>query len=219
MFTFLINNIYVKYRGVTYRQIVGIPMGCDCAPQVADLFLYWYEHSYISKGVEDKNPAIHALRHARRYIDDLNIPNASRSLCNIIINEIYPKELTIVATNDCKSRTTFLDLDINIDNNMFVCKLYDKRRDFDFKVVTFPNLRSNIPNKSSYGTFIGELYRICKSSSNHLDFVADVKVLIVKLINQKFERSKLYRALNNFIRARPACISKYWHVFSVSDFM
>ena len=194
-------------------------MGCDCAPQVADLFLYWYEHSYISEGVASKNPAIHALKHAHRYIDDLNIPNASRKLCNIIINEIYPKELSIVATNDSKSNTTFLDLDISINNNMFVCKLYDKRRDFDFKVVTFPNLRSNIPNKASYGTFIGELYRICKSSSDHIDFIADVKMLIVKLVNQKFERSKLYRALNNFIRSRPACISKYWHVFSVSEFM
>ena len=33
-----------------YSQIVG----CDCDPQVADLFLYWYEHSYILKAIKDK---------------------------------------------------------------------------------------------------------------------------------------------------------------------
>ena len=42
LFKYLINNILnVKFRGMIYRQVVGIPMGCDCAPQVADLFLYW----------------------------------------------------------------------------------------------------------------------------------------------------------------------------------
>ena len=44
-------------------------------------------------------------------------------------------------------------------------KLYDKRRDFVFKVITFLNLRSDIPDNTSYGTFIGEIFRICKSST------------------------------------------------------
>ena len=71
LFKYLIDNIYVKFRGSIFKQIVGIPMGCDCAPQVADLFLYWYEHDYISKGVIVDDPAIHLLKHASRYIDDL----------------------------------------------------------------------------------------------------------------------------------------------------
>ena len=41
-------------------------MGCDCAPQVANLFLYWYEHSYIAEGVETNDPTIHILQHAHR---------------------------------------------------------------------------------------------------------------------------------------------------------
>ena len=48
MFKFLLDNIYVKFRGVIYKQVIGIPMGCDSASQVADLFLYWYEHNYIT---------------------------------------------------------------------------------------------------------------------------------------------------------------------------
>ena len=30
-----------------YRQIVGIPMGTNCAPLVADLFLYCYERDFM----------------------------------------------------------------------------------------------------------------------------------------------------------------------------
>ena len=219
LFKYLIDNIYVKFRGSIFKQIVGIPMGCDCAPQVADLFLYWYEHDYISKGVLVDDPAIHLLKHASRYIDDLNVPNIDSNICESICYDIYPEELDIVPTNTSFSNTTFLDLDISVIDGKFISKLYDKRRDFGFKVITFPNLRSNIPNKTSYGTFIGELYRTCKSSTRYEDFIHDVKLLINKLINQKFEKSLLYSCLNRFLRSKPACISKYWHCFNVSEFM
>ena len=219
MLKFLMNNIYVKFRGVIYKQVIGIPMGCDCAPQIADLFLYWYEHDYISSGVQNKKPVVHALKFASRYIDDLNAPNISPEVCDIICNDIYPSELDIVATNSSNTSTTFLDLDINISNGMFCTKLYDKRRDFNFKVVTFPNLRSNIPSKPSYGVFVGELYRICKSSSDVNNFINDVKLLINKLVTQKFDMNLLYNHLRVFIKCKPACLAKHWHNFNVSEFM
>ena len=37
-FTFLMENIYVQFYGMVYKQIVGIPMGTNCAPLIADLF-------------------------------------------------------------------------------------------------------------------------------------------------------------------------------------
>ena len=132
----------------------------------------------------------------------------------MLAKAVSVQHLSIVATNDSKLNTTFLDLDIRVDNNM-----YDKRRDFPFKVVTFPNLKSNVPNGGSYGTFVGELYRISKSSSDHRDFIVDVRQLVVKLINQNFKRNKLYGTLNNFLKSRPGCSSKYWHNFNVSEFM
>ena len=30
--TFLMENIYVQFDGMVYQQIVGIPMGTNCAP-------------------------------------------------------------------------------------------------------------------------------------------------------------------------------------------
>ena len=31
-FTFLMKNIYVQFDGMMYQQVVGIPMGTNCAP-------------------------------------------------------------------------------------------------------------------------------------------------------------------------------------------
>ena len=40
--TFLLDHIYIRLGSELYRQIVGIPMGTNCAPLVADLFLFCY---------------------------------------------------------------------------------------------------------------------------------------------------------------------------------
>ena len=47
-FTFHMENIYVQFDGIVYQQIVGIPMGTNCAPLIADLFLYCYERDFMS---------------------------------------------------------------------------------------------------------------------------------------------------------------------------
>ena len=36
--SFLLDNIYIRFGTKLYRQIVGIPMGTNSAPLVADLF-------------------------------------------------------------------------------------------------------------------------------------------------------------------------------------
>ena len=41
---YLIDNICVNIGNKIYRQCVGIPIGTDCAPLVADLFLFYYEY-------------------------------------------------------------------------------------------------------------------------------------------------------------------------------
>ncbi len=45
--TFLIDNIHVKFGYNIYRQTLGIPMGTDCAPLLADLYLYTYEYDVL----------------------------------------------------------------------------------------------------------------------------------------------------------------------------
>ena len=44
---FLLDNIYIRFGTKLYRQIVGITMGTNCAPLVADLFLFCYERDFM----------------------------------------------------------------------------------------------------------------------------------------------------------------------------
>jgi hypothetical protein len=54
------DNIFVSFGGTLFQQVVGIPMGTNCAPLLADLFLYSYESEFLQKLVKDKK--IHEAR-------------------------------------------------------------------------------------------------------------------------------------------------------------
>ena len=47
MLEFLVDNIFVVFAGKVFQQIVGILMGTNCAPLLADTFLYSYEAGFI----------------------------------------------------------------------------------------------------------------------------------------------------------------------------
>ena len=54
MLTFLLDNIFIQFGKKLYREVVGIPMGTNCAPLVADLFLFWYEWDFVMSLSDDK---------------------------------------------------------------------------------------------------------------------------------------------------------------------
>jgi hypothetical protein len=69
MLEFLIDNIYVVVGGQVFQQSVGIPMDSNCAPLLADLFLYSYEAEFIQKFLHEKKKSLAvAFNSAFRYI-------------------------------------------------------------------------------------------------------------------------------------------------------
>jgi hypothetical protein len=60
MLEFLIDNIFVSIGGTLFQQVVGIHMGTNCAPLLADLFIYSYESEFLQNLVKDKK--IHEAR-------------------------------------------------------------------------------------------------------------------------------------------------------------
>ena len=74
---YLLDNIFIRFGLKLYRQIVGIPMGTNCAPLVADLILFGFERDFMLS-LSDKNQTdiIEAFNSISRYLDHLlNIDN------------------------------------------------------------------------------------------------------------------------------------------------
>ena len=92
--SFLLDNIYIRFGTKLYRQIIGIPMGTNCAPLVADLFLFCYERDFM-KDLSSDNMAdvIKTFNSTARYLYDLiHIDNP---YFEGMVNQIYPPESQI----------------------------------------------------------------------------------------------------------------------------
>ena len=199
MLEFLIDNIFVSFGGTLFQQVVGIPMGTNCAPLLADLFLYSYESEFLQKLVKDKK--IHearAFNFTYRYIDDVLSINNSRFAEFLPL--IYPPELEVKETTDTASSASFLDLYLEFDDSgQLSTKIYDKRDDFNFKIINFPNMCSNIPASPAYGVYISQLIRYARASSNYSDFLKRHLHLRNRLLDQGYKKIRLIRSLKKFI--------------------
>ena len=92
MIEFLVDNICVRFGGQLFRQMVGIPMGTNCAPLLTDLFLYSYENEFLDKLIKDgKRKLARRFNLSYHYIDDLISFNNKRF--KEFISDIYPKNL------------------------------------------------------------------------------------------------------------------------------
>ena len=61
MIEFLVDNIYVRFGGQLFRQMVGIPMGTNCASLLADLFLYSFENEFLDKLIKEGSRKLHTI--------------------------------------------------------------------------------------------------------------------------------------------------------------
>ena len=147
MIEFLIDNIFVQFGGRLFHKMIGIPMGTNCAPLLADLFLYSYDNEFLDTMIKSDHRRLARSFNLRyRYIDGLIVFNNKTFLD--YLKEIYPSQLTVEKANKSDHLADYLDLTFIIDSGgKFSTRLYDKRDNFDFHIVNFPFLSSNIPSR------------------------------------------------------------------------
>jgi hypothetical protein len=80
------------------------------------------------------------------YIDGRNSANLG-----LLIDKTSSPELEIKETTDTASFASYLDLYLEFDDSgQLTTKIYDKRDDFNFKIINFLNMCSNIPASPAY---------------------------------------------------------------------
>ena len=107
-------------------------MGTNCAPLVADLFLFCYERDFMTSLSDVKQAEIiEAFKSTSRYLDDLlNIDNP---YFEGMVNRIYPPELQLNNANTSNTEAQY--------------------------IANFPFLDCDVPRSTSYGVYISQLIR------------------------------------------------------------
>ena len=123
---------------------------------------------------------------------------------------IYPKALILNKENKNNKKSSFLDIDMQIqNNNTLYTKIYDKRDDFNFEINNFPNLSGNVHFKRSHGIVISQLIRYSKVCVNVNDFITTCNNILLKLCNQYFNKNLLKQKCSFFYDKHYHYIQKY----------
>ena len=146
MIEFLIDNIFVQFGGCLSPHVIGISMGTSCAPSLFDLFFYSYENEFLDNTTRSGHRRLaRSFNLCYRYTDHFIVFNNKKFLD--YLKEIY-------------HLTKYLDLTFTIDSGgKLSIGLYDRRDDFDFHIINFPFISSNIPSDPSHGAYILQLIR------------------------------------------------------------
>ncbi|MGA9041563.1 MAG: hypothetical protein WB421_13590 [Terriglobales bacterium] len=199
---FVVNNTYLFNQGRLFRQSIGIPMGTNCAPQLANLYLYTYEAAYVDRLIASGQVTKAEQYHMTfRLIDDvLSIDN---QYCHEFTDghSIYPACLHINDTS-ANGYVHFLGMKIfpNHANNGLHLQVYDKRKIFPFHVRNYPYLESNIPQSICYGVFVSLINRFHRICTHMHDFFMTSVELACLLANRGYNIRKLSRLFALFVR-------------------
>ena len=142
-------------------------MGTNCAPLLADLFLYSYEADFI-QGLFKKNEKklARSFNFTFRYIDD--VLSLINSRFGDLVDRIYPIALEIKDTTNTDRFASYLDLHLEIDSEgRLRTKLYDKRDVSIFTYVNFRFICSNIPAAPAYRVYISQLIRYSRACGSY----------------------------------------------------
>ena len=134
-----------------------------------------------------------------RFQDDL-ITFGMQPQRNMGVHKIYPNEMIIKNTNVSHTKVTYLDLEIMVKDNKYVFRSFDKRKDFNFPIIKYPNLHGNIPINPAYGVFISQLIRFCSINALLKDFKEDVIELAKIMLQQGYKYNMLKIKFRQFAR-------------------
>ena len=209
MIEFLVDNIYVRFGGQLFQQMVGIPMGTNCAPLLADLFVYSFENEFLDKLVkEGKRKLARKFNLSYSYIDDLISFNNKRF--KEFISDIYSKKLTISETTESTSIASSLDLlFIRDESNNITTKLYHKRDALASIFVNFPFMSSNIPSAPAYGVYATQLIRYACCCSNYSDFLLRHRALVTRLVSHGYKLNRFFNTFKKFYGRHTALVGQY----------
>ena len=119
--------------------------------------------------------------------------------------------------NQCSDKADVLDIHVDIDNNKFVCKLYDKRASFKFKCNVFPSASSNISSNCLYNTFYSQIFRYLKIISTIDEVINSCQDLALLLVAKGYCPFRLSRTGEKAVR-KNKYNPMFAHKFNSTDF-
>ena len=134
-----------------------------------------------------------------RLIDDVFL--VGNPSVDLFFSDCYPEFLTRNDTTLPDGSVNFLGMHIKTTaSSGLVVDVFDKKKEFPFKVVRYPHLDSEIPSSIPYGVFTGQLHRFRRICSFYTCFVRNACEVALILGRQKSSFGRLKLTFSTFCR-------------------
>ena len=157
--------------------------------------------------IKDDKKQAYLFNENKRFIDDMICINDMGEFGREYKN-IYPESLDLKCEHN-GSKATFLDLEIKIENNKFSYKLFDKRDNYDFKIVRMPFISSNIPTRIFYATFTSEILRIARTTLKLKEFTDRSKTMIQRMRTQGGDENMIKKYVCKMLHKHGEVVKKF----------
>jgi len=193
--TFIVSNTFLGNDPDNLRQqTIGLPMGTNSAPEIANLCLYADESSFVDDLISRNDIQI-ARKYAstKRYIDDL------------LLWDLSPPPITTYGleyseTTEPDGTVTFLGAQMNLLSNGYISvSIYDKTASWNFPVIRYTHGHSNVPTHQATGIVFSQLTRyrlICNSITN---FKKATTSLVKKLLERNHSPTIILRGWERYL--------------------
>ena len=142
-----------------------------------------------------------------RFIDDLCAINDDGEFSKSF-KYIYPVELDLKLEHS-GTHATFLDLDIKIEDGIFVYKLFDKRDKLPFFIVCIPHVEINIPSTKFYGSIFSGFLCITRCMLKLEHFLPRSSELYSRMLSQGANQHCINKQILKSFQRYPDVLKKY----------
>jgi hypothetical protein len=191
LLSFVMNNSYLSFKDLIYKQIDGTAMGTACAPVYANIFVYMKERDVLSKFGTN----IHLYR---RYLDDIfgYISTDIAERFQTEMNQLHPKLVFEFQTHPTEA--AFLDLLIHKGERFntegrFDLKVHQKKMNL-YLYIPFQSFHTDAAKRSFIQT---ELMRYIRNSSNFQDYMVLKQLFYQRLRDRGYPHTFLRPVFNS----------------------
>lgn len=224
LISILVNSTYIANGRCIRQQTLGLPMGTNPAPPLANHYCYGCEAPAMDRLYREVSKDIaRKFIGTNRLIDDTLATDNPFYERNVIIagdphvptHPIYSPTLTLN-----RSDADFLGMLVGDGpGNSFYIKVSSKQKKLPFPLINYPSIRenSNFPSTLAYGVFTGMLHRFQNICTSMTDFVDETVGMCKKLVPKGYKYRRLNGNFQNFVRqhnaykTRPSTIIDLFH--------
>lgn len=196
---YILAQAFVAEEGTVKKQVIGLPMGIEPAPALANIFLWYHEKKWVTKlvaerGVDELLKAPYfGFQRTTRFIDDRMSTVPSNLMPQ---SDDYGIEIVNTAHGD---EVVYLGIKAKL-NDVIEFRARDKQDAFAFNLVRYPAADSNCPLHYRTGSIVGAMVRVFKLTSRLWVAMHDTWELLQYFTECKgYERSWLIAAMHKFM--------------------